>query len=78
MNAVFEHLETLLGVGVGELVEVLIARFGHGVSEVHHLVSSDSAGQFHVLLENCYSIGMDGTEVGVLEDSREVGFGSLL
>ena len=41
-------------------------------------VSSDSLGELHVLGHDGDSSGVDGTEVGVLEEANEVGLGCLL
>ena len=40
--------------------------------------SSDSSGQLHVLRHDGNSLGVDGAEVGVLEESNHVGLSSLL
>merc|ERR1719218_71333 len=41
-------------------------------------VSSDSSGELHVLGHNGDSSGVDGTEVGVLEETDHVSLGGLL
>merc|ERR1719263_1891937 len=41
-------------------------------------VSSDSLGELHVLWHDGDSSGVDGTEVGVLEETNHVGLGSFL
>lgn len=40
--------------------------------------SSDSSGQLHVLGHDGDSLGVDGAEVGVLEESDHVGLGGFL
>jgi len=39
---------------------------------------SDSSGQLDVLGHDGDALGVDGTEVGILEETDEVGFGSFL
>ncbi|PKA61531.1 L-ascorbate peroxidase [Apostasia shenzhenica] len=41
-------------------------------------LSSDPAGELDVLRHYCNSLGMDRAEVGILEQSYEIGLGSLL
>ena len=41
-------------------------------------LTSDSSGQLHVLWHDGNSLGVDGAEVGVLEESDHVSFSSLL
>ena len=41
-------------------------------------LSTDSAGELHVLWHDGDSLGVDGAEVGVLEKTNHVGLGSLL
>ena len=48
------------------------------VSEVLVEVSSDPPGKVHVLPHESRSLGVDGTQVGVLEHTGEVGFGGFL
>ena len=40
--------------------------------------TSDSSSEGHVLGHDSYSLGVDGAEVGVLEETDEVGFRGLL
>ena len=40
--------------------------------------ASDSSGELDVLGHDGDSLGVDGTQVGVLEQADQVGFGSLL
>jgi hypothetical protein len=41
-------------------------------------LSADTAGQLDVLRHDGHALGVDGAEVGVLEQGGEVGLGSLL
>ena len=41
-------------------------------------LTTDSAGELHVLGHDGDSLGVDGAEVGVLEETDEVGLGGLL
>jgi len=41
-------------------------------------LSSDSSGQLDVLGHDCDPLGVDGTQVGVLEESNQVSLASLL
>ena len=41
-------------------------------------LTSDSSGELHILWHDGDSLGVDGTEVGVLEESNHVGLGGLL
>ena len=51
---------------------------------VHQTVSSlgtlatDAAGQLNVLGHNCHTLGMDGCQVGVLEQANQIGLSCLL
>merc|ERR1712166_824985 len=41
-------------------------------------LSTDSAGELHVLGHDGNSLGVDGAEVGVFEETDHVGFGGIL
>ena len=41
-------------------------------------LSADAAGELNILGHNGHALGVDGTQVGVLEESDEVGFRGLL
>ena len=41
-------------------------------------LSADTAGELDVLGHDSYTLGVDGAQVGVFEESNEVGLGSLL
>ena len=43
-----------------------------------YMFAADAAGKLHVLRHDGDPLGMDGAEVGVLEEAHKVGFGSLL
>ena len=77
-DLLLQHLQLLLVVGVGQLQEHLIASLGLSVTEVVMAVASDSARQFHVLLLNSKTLGVDGAQVGVLEQAHDVGLGGFL
>ena len=70
----FAHL--LLVPGKAEMD--LIALLGRVVSEVEMAVSADASGEDHVFLLHGDALGVDAAEVGVLEQSHDVGFGGLL
>ena len=75
---VLEHLE-LVGVAcVGQGQEELIAILRLGVAEVKVAVASDPPCQVHVFLQDGDALGMDGAEVGVLEDTDDEGLGGFL
>ena len=48
------------------------------VEERSGSLTTDSAGELHVLGHDGDSLGVDGAEVGVLEETDHVGFGGLL
>ena len=50
------------------------------VVQANHLcsLSADSAGQLNVLRHDGDSLGMDGTQVGVLKETNEVSLASFL
>jgi len=48
------------------------------VTEVSVAVASNASGKVHILLLNGDALGMDGAKVGVLEETNDVGLGSLL
>ena len=64
-------------VEVGELVEASVILVTL-VSVVHVVVTSDPSGQQHVVLHESHSLCVEGTQIRVFEDSREVRFGGLL
>ena len=41
-------------------------------------IASDSSCELHVLWHDCISLGVDGTDFGVLEETREVRLSSLM
>ena len=41
-------------------------------------LSPDAASKLNVLGHDCHAFCVDGTQVGILEQSDQVGFGSLL
>ena len=43
-----------------------------------HALATDAAGQLDILGEDRHALGVDGTQVRVLEEANEVGLGSLL
>lgn len=47
-------------------------------SEVLEALASDASGQLHILGHDGDSLGVDGTEVGVLKESDDVRLGRLL
>jgi hypothetical protein len=57
---------------------VLIAGLGLAIDEIKVAVPSDAAGEHHVLFHHGLSLGVDCTEVGVLEETDDVSLGSLL
>ena len=73
-----EGFHSFLERGVWQRVENLVAGLGHVVSVVKVLVSADSSGDVHVLFHHSDAIGMDGTEIGVLEHTCEIGFSRFL
>ena len=73
-----ELLELVLLVVVGELIEHLVAGLGLEVTVVVESLATDSASQLQVLLHHGHSGGVDGAEVGILEETSEIALGSLL
>jgi len=73
-----ELLEACLSIAVWELVEDLSSVFVVHVSEVSVGISSDSSGQLHVLLHEGHTLGVDRTQVSILENTGEVCFGGFL
>ena len=72
-------LGALSGIGaIRELEENFVSSLWLQVSVVDVAVSADSSGEVHILLEDSGALGVDGTEVGVLEDSDDVSFRSFL
>ena len=63
---------------VRELVELGISILEIQVAAVKIPVSSDPPGEVHVLPHEGDSIGMDGADVRVFEDSDQVGFTGFL
>ena len=77
-NLLSKHLHVLLVVGVGEGKEDLVASLGLHVSVVEVAISSDATGQVHVFLLDGDALGVDRAQVGVFEQTHDVGFGGLL
>ena len=65
-------------VGVGKRVEHLVAGLRHLVREVSEVVTPDALGKFHVLLHHGHTTGVEGTKVGVLENSGQISLSRLL
>ena len=78
LNGLSQVLTRSLGSEVGQLPEDLIASLGDVVAVVQVSVSSDSSGEQEILLHDGLSLGVDSAQVGVLEESDEVGLGSFL
>ena len=78
LDLVLEHLELVGVASVGQGQEELFAGLGLGVAEVEVAVASDPPCQVHVLLQDGDALGMDGAEVGVLEDTDDVGLRGFL
>ena len=72
------HLLSIAGVGIWQSEEDLIASLGLNVSEVFLLVASDAPGQAQVLLLHGHALGMNGTQICVLEQADHVGLRGLL
>ena len=77
-DLVLEHLELVGVASVGQGQEELFAGLRLGVAEVEVAVASDPPCQVHVFLLDRDALGMDGAEVGVLEDTDDVGLGGFL
>ena len=58
--------------------EDLVSGLGLEIAVVEVAVTADSPGEVHVFLHDCHALGVDGAEVGVLEETDEVRLGSLL
>ena len=58
--------------------EDLVSGLGLEIAVVEVAVTTDSPGEVHVLLLDCHALGVDGAEVGVLEDADDVGLGGFL
>ena len=56
----------------------LVTQYLKYISGYSGSLTSDSSGELHVLWHDGNSLGVDGTEVGVLEESNHVGLSSLL
>ena len=69
-------LSLLDGGGLRDLDLVVLPSQLLGSGEVS--LSSDSPGKVHVLLHDGGSLGVDGTQVGVLEDAYQVGLRCFL
>ena len=78
LDLILEHLELVGVAGVGQAQEELIALLRLGVAVVEVAVASDPPCQVHVFLLDGDALGMDGAEVGVLEDTDDVGLGGFL
>lgn len=70
----------MLLVGVWELHELVRVEgiVAVSVDEVLMSVTSDPSRKVHVLLHHCHSVGVEAAQIRVLEQSNDVGLGSLL
>ena len=59
-------------VSIWKLVECLLSGFWNSINVIVVMISSDSSGELHVFLHDGGSLGVDGAEVGVLEDTDEI------
>ena len=57
---------------IGEIVVVT------SENEVLESVTANSPSQVHVLLHHSHSVGVEATQVGILEQAHHVGLGCLL
>lgn len=73
-----EVSHVLLLVVVGESVEDLITVLGLEISVVVESLTADSSGQLDVLLHDGHSVGVDGAQVGVLEETDEIHLSGFL
>ena len=48
------------------------------VDEVHVDITADASGELHVLELDSHALGVDGAEVGVLEETDDVSFSGFL
>ena len=71
------HLLRVAGI-VGQREENLITCLGLCVSKVELAITSDAPCKVHILLLNSDALSMDRTEVCILEQTNDVGLGSLL
>ena len=72
-DLIMELFHAFLFVSVWELVESVFSIFLlNTINVVIEMITSDSSSELHVLLQDGGSLGVDGTKVGVLEDSDEV------
>ena len=68
----------VLLVVVGEHIEDFFAGLWLEVTMVVEALSADATGEVQVLFQDGHTSGVDGTEVGIFEETCEVAFGSLL
>ena len=73
-----EVLLTLFDVGVGQLIEILLASISSGVSEIRVSISSDPSGKLDIFLHDCDSFGMDTAKICIFENSSHVSLCSFL
>ena len=73
-----ELFHLILLVVVGQLIEDLVAGLGLEVSVVVEALAADSAGKVHILLHHGHSVGVDGAQVGILEETGQVALSCLL
>ena len=62
----------------GEVVFIRTQRQSYTVTIHLRALSADAAGELNVLGHDGDTLGVDGAQVGVLEETDEVGLGSLL
>ena len=63
---------------VGQHIEDLVSCLGLEIAMVLEPLAADSAGKVQVLLHHGNSVCVDGTKVGVLEETGKVALSSLL
>ena len=63
---------------VGVEAVVMLSEYDHCPTMYLGALSTDAAGELNVLWHDGDTLGVDGAQVGVLEETNEVGLGSLL
>ena len=72
------HHGLLISRVVRQRQEDFVASLWLKIPEVLHAISTDASGEVHVLLHDSHSLRMDRAQVGVFEETHNVGFSGLL
>ena len=73
-----QNFHFVLLIGIRQLEEDLVACFRLSITEVQVSVAPNATSKIHVLLLDSQALGVDSTQVGVLEKAHDVRLSGFL